>query len=224
MAKCNASPPVNLPTPRRLAAIFKLLAELYPRHPLNVGPADTFRVLVAAVLSSRTKDPTTNMVMDRLWTRASTPEGISSIPETELAALLNPVGFYQTKARHLHGLSRRLLDNHNGLVPRTREELMALPGVGRKVANLVLNICFDVPAICVDTHVHRICNRLGWLATSEPLQTEQALNDTLPVKYWTTINRVLVNHGQQVCHPTSPKCSECRISRYCERCGVTRSR
>jgi endonuclease III len=109
-------------------------------------------------------------------------------------------------------------------VPRTREELMALPGVGRKVANLVLNICFDEAAICVDTHVHRIANRLGWVATATPEETELKLMELVPKKYWALLNRVLVNHGQQICHPTSPKCSQCSVDATCARFNVVNYR
>lgn len=205
---------------RRTARVLDRLAEEYPSHPLNVSPRAPFRVLVATVLSSRTKDPTTNAAMERLWPRASTPAELLEVPEDELAALIKPVGFYQTKARHLHGLSRMLIEQHGGKVPRTREELMALPGVGRKVANLVLNICFDEPAICVDTHVHRISNRLGWVVTATPEETEYALEAIVTENRRAVLNRVLVNHGQQVCLPRSPHCGECVISRSCDRVGV----
>ena len=224
MAKIKAAGKLQpLPAPT-LKAVFSRLAELYPSHPLDVTPDEPFRVLVATVLSSRTKDPVTNEAMARLWKRARTPAGVLRLDEAELAGLLKPVGFYQTKAKHLHKLSRLLIEEHHGEVPRTREELLELPGVGRKVANLVLNICFDIPAICVDTHVHRITNRLGWLATGEPEETEAVLTEVLPEKYWTLINRVLVNHGQQVCHPVSPKCSICTIAKFCARSGVVKSR
>ncbi len=207
-------------TPRRAGAVLKRLERLYPRHPLNVRPADPYQVVVATVLSSRTKDPTTNAAMERLWPRAGGPAAMLAIGEDELAELLRPVGFYRTKARQLHALSRLLLDEFGGRVPDEREQLMRLPGVGRKVANLVLNICFDQAAICVDTHVHRIANRLGWVATRTPEQTEQALMEIVPVRYWTMLNRVLVNHGQQVCQPLRPHCGECEISRFCARIGV----
>lgn len=216
-----AAPRAAAATPRRAGTVLRRLERLYPRHPLNVRPADPFQVLVATVLSSRTKDPTTNAAMERLWRRASSPAAILATAEDELAELIKPVGFYRTKARQLHALSRLLLDEFGAEVPAEREQLMRLPGVGRKVANLVLNICFDTAAICVDTHVHRIANRLGWVATSKPEQTEQALMKLVPVRYWTMLNRVLVNHGQQVCQPLRPRCDDCAISRHCPRAGVT---
>ena len=179
---------------------------------------------MATVLSSRTKDPTTNAAMERLWPRADSPAAILAMNEDELAELLRPVGFYRTKARQLHALSRLLLDEFGGEVPAEREQLMRLPGVGRKVANLVLNICFDIAAICVDTHVHRISNRLGWVVTDTPERTEQALMQLVPVRYWTMLNRVLVNHGQQICQPLRPRCSECTIQQYCARVDVAAPR
>ena len=211
-------------TPRRVGTVLRTLEGLYPRHPLNVTARLPFQVLVATVLSSRTQDPTTNAAMERLWAKAQTPEGLLKLPEQKIAALIKPVGFYATKAKHLKKLSRLLLDQHAGHVPTTREELMALPGVGRKVANLVLNICFQEPAICVDTHVHRFSNRLAWVATETPEQTEYALMELAPQKHWAILNRVIVNHGQQVCKPISPICSQCVLARKCPKNGVTRSR
>lgn len=212
------------PAPRLVTALFAQLAALYPEHPLDVRGAAPFRVLVAAMLSSRTKDPVTNAAVERVWVRGSTPQAILAIPEDELAALLKPVGFYIQKAAQLHHLCQTLLERFNGEVPQTREELLELSGVGRKVANLVLNVCFDAPAICVDTHVHRIANRLGWVVTDTPEETEHALLAAIEQQHWSVLNRVLVNHGQQVCHPTSPKCSACPIAEHCARSGVERSR
>jgi endonuclease III len=206
------------------AAVLETLAALYPDHPLDVKDREPLRILIATMLSARTKDPVTNAAMQRLWARASTPQALLALPEDEIAALIKPVGFYQQKARQLQGLCRLLLDEFGGEIPDTREELMRLPGVGRKTANLVLNICFDYPAICVDTHVHRISNRLGWVTTTTPEETELALMKLLPKKYWVMLNRVLVNHGQHVCDPTSPKCSICAIAAHCQRIGVVRSR
>ncbi len=213
------------PNARQATALMKKLSVMYPGHPLDVNnDPEPFKVVVATMLSSRTKDPTTNAAMGRLLARATTMQGVLEIPEAELAGLVKPVGFYKQKAKHLHGMCRMLLDDFGGVVPRTRDELLQLPGVGRKVANLVLNVCFNIPAICVDTHVHRICNRFGWIVTDTPEQTEHTLETFLADKHWATLNRVLVNHGQQICHPTSPKCSECNITTSCQRVGVTRNR
>jgi endonuclease-3 len=218
------APAASVPTAREVGAVLRKLAALYPRHPLNVVPREPFQVLVATVLSSRTKDPTTNAAMERLWARAGTPQAILAVPVDELAELLKPVGFYRTKAAHLHKLCRQLIEEHGGRVAATREELTALSGVGRKVANLVLNICFNTAAICVDTHVHRIANRLGWVVTDGPEATEYALMELVPERYWSQLNRVLVNHGQQVCNPISPHCSTCEIVKHCQQVGVIKSR
>jgi endonuclease-3 len=211
-------------SPRRIGAVLKRLAAFYPDHPLQVKPREPFQVLVGVMLSSRTKDPVTNAAMERLWQRASTPQAMLAVPVNEIAELIKPVGFYRNKAMQLRGLSQRLLDDFNDEVPQTREKLIELPGVGRKVANLVLGICFEVSAICVDTHVHRISNRLGWVSTATPEKTEIALMEVVPKRYWLMLNRVLVNHGQQVCNPVSPRCSACDISHLCQRRDVARSR
>jgi endonuclease III len=220
----TAATPVNPPDAKAVRDVFRILGKLYKTHPLHVDPRDHFQVLVAAMLSARTRDPTTNAAMTRLWPLASTPEQMLAIPEADLAVLLKPVGFWNAKAKYLHELSAMLLARWHGKVPHTREELMELPGVGRKVANLVLNICFNTAAICVDVHVHRIVNRLGWIVTTSPEQTELALMDLLPEKYWSPTNLVFVNHGQQICLPVSPLCSKCPIYDYCARVGVTKSR
>jgi endonuclease-3 len=223
-------PSPNVPTGREIASVFRILGALYTTHPLHVDPNEQFHSLVAVVLSARTRDPVTNEAMARLWQRAGgethdvTPQDILAIPEKELAEILRPVGFYKTKAMHLHELSRMLLVRFDGRVPQTREELVELPGVGRKVANLILNICFLKSAICVDVHVHRIANRLGWIVTDDVLDTEEQLMALLPEKYWTATNLVLVNHGQQVCQPVIPQCSRCAIYKHCARVNVIRNR
>jgi endonuclease III len=209
---------------RQATAVLDTLDALYPEHPLDVQNREPLRILIATMLSARTKDPVTNAAMQRLWARAATPQALLALPAETIAELIKPVGFYQQKARQVQGLCRLLLDEFAGRIPATREELMRLPGVGRKTANLVLNICFDLPAICVDTHVHRISNRLGWVTTATPEETEQALMALVPQKYWALLNRVLVNHGQRVCDPLSPKCSSCPIATQCARKGVGRSR
>lgn len=212
------------PTKRAATAFFNKLAAVYATHPLDVTADDPFRVLVGTILSARTKDPVTNDAIGRLWEVARTPEGILAIPERQLAELIKPVGFYNAKARNLHGMCEMLINEFDGEIPQTRDELLRLPGVGRKVANLVLNICFGIPAICVDTHVHRICNRLGWIETETPEQSEFALMEVIDEKHWAALNMVLVNHGQQVCNPVSPWCSRCLISAQCAKIGVKSSR
>jgi endonuclease-3 len=188
------------------------------RHP------DPYRVLVSCLLSLRTQDGTTDAASRRLFRRARTPKGMLRLSEAEIADLIYPVGFYRTKARTLREVSRLLLERHRGEVPDTIEELLELPGVGRKTANLVVSVGFGKPGICVDTHVHRITNRWGYVRTKNPEQTEMALRDKLPRRHWIPINWLLVCFGQNLCKPTSPICSECSIRELCDRVGVTRSR
>lgn len=197
----------------------------YPAHPLGISRRTRpFRTLVSTLMSARTKDPVTVEATKRLFSEIDNPQELLQLPESRIAELIYPVGFYRTKAKHLHKLARLLLERFGGEVPRTREELMELPGVGRKTANLILSVAFDVPAICVDTHVHRISNRLGWVETESVDDTEIALMKLLPRDKWAIINRVLVNHGQQTCHPTSPRCTECILADICPRIGVVHSR
>jgi len=175
-------------------------------------------------MSARTKDPVTVEAAHRLFAEYKTPKAMSSADPERIAELIYPVGFYKTKAKQLVQVAQLIVERFGGKVPRTREELMELPGVGRKTANLVLSVAFGVPAICVDTHVHRISNRLGWVKTDTPGDTEDALMKLLPQSEWAAINRLIVNHGQQICHPTSPRCSECIIADLCPKVGVARHR
>ena len=176
------------------------------------------------MISLRTKDDVTAAASERLLARASTPAELASLSERTIAGLIYPAGFYRTKARHLRQAGRLLAQRHAGRVPDTMEDLLALPGVGRKTANLVRNLGFGLPGICVDTHVHRISNRLGWVRTRTPLETERALEAVLPRRYWIPVNGLLVAFGQHICTPQSPKCSQCPIRVHCARVGVTRSR
>jgi len=185
---------------------------------------DPFRVLVACVISLRTKDAVTAQAAARLFAVAPNPAALAALPEAHIAQLIYPAGFYRTKARALRWVAQQLLDRHGGQVPADREALLALPGVGRKTANLVLGLGFGIPAICVDTHVHRIANRLGLVATKTPAETEQALETLLPRSAWIPINDWLVTFGQQVCTPTSPRCSRCPLASRCRRVGVVRHR
>jgi endonuclease-3 len=183
-----------------------------------------FETLVSTILSLRTKDAVTEQASRRLLARAATPEAIASLPLREMEALIYPVGFYRTKARNLRETCLALLRNHAGKVPRKMEELLALPGVGRKTANLVITVGHGAYGICVDTHVHRISNRLGYVSTRTPEQTESALREKLPRKHWKTYNDLLVTFGQNLCVPLSPWCSKCPVAGYCPRKGVIRSR
>lgn len=183
-----------------------------------------FRVLISCILSLRTKDETTYPATERLFAKAKDPAGMLRLREASIAKLIFPVGFYRRKASQIRGISRILLGRHGGEVPRTIEELLELPGVGRKTANLTVTLGYGLPGICVDVHVHRIANRLGWLTTRHPDETEMRLREILPRRWWIPINETLVRHGQQVCAPVSPKCSICPVSGSCAKAGVTRSR
>ncbi len=186
--------------------------------------ADPFRVLVSTVISARTKDEVTLPASCRLLTCAPDPAALAALGEEEIARLIYPAGFYRTKARNLKKLAAELRDRFAGRVPSEMEGLLELPGVGRKTANLVLNLGFGRGGICVDTHVHRIANRLGWVRTASPAQTEQALQAILPRRYWIPVNGLLVRFGRTVCTPLSPRCSLCPLRARCPRTGVDRSR
>jgi endonuclease-3 len=185
---------------------------------------DPFQILISTVLSLRTKDEVTRQASARLLERARTPEDILAIPEDEIARLIFPVGFYKTKARRLKEICRDLLEKHDGRVPDDLDELLKLPGVGRKTANLVITLGYGKPGICVDTHVHRVSNRLGYVEAKTPEQTEMALRKKLPGEYWIEYNDLLVTWGQNICTPVSPFCSKCAIRPYCRQGGVHRHR
>jgi endonuclease-3 len=187
------------------------------------GP-DPYRILIGCIISLRTKDDVSYAATDRLFRRASTPETMRRLRAGTIARLIYPAGFYRRKAEQIRAISRILLERHAGKVPETLEVLLELPGVGRKTANLVVTLGFNRPGICVDVHVHRIANRMGWVATRHPDETEQALREILPRRYWIPINETLVRHGQQICTPVSPKCSVCPVECDCPREGVRRSR
>ena len=185
---------------------------------------NAYRVLTSTMISLRTKDDVTASASERLFKRADNPADMSTLDESEIAKLIYPSGFYQTKAKHIKRSAELLLECFDGDVPKTRDELMTLPGVGRKTANLTLNLGYGIDAICVDTHVHRISNRLGLVLTGKPEDTEIELEKKLPRRYWIEINTLLVFYGQRICRPISPLCSECSISSSCPRIGVTKSR
>lgn len=180
---------------------------------------DPFCVLVGTILSSRTKDACTAGAVRRLFATAAGERFSSSdlerLSEEEIEKLIYPVGFYHVKAKHLKELPIVLREKFNGIVPNTVEELCELPGVGRKTANLTVAVGFDLPAICVDVHVHRICNNLRIVKTKTPLETEMKLREILPTKYWKTWNSVFVSFGQTRCDPVRPRCNGCPIAKYC---------
>ncbi len=183
-----------------------------------------FETLVSTILSLRTKDAVTELASRRLLSLAPTPEAVASLTPVRIEKLIYPVGFYRTKARNLRETCRTLLSRHGGRVPRTIDELLTLPGVGRKTANLVVTVGYGDYGICVDTHVHRISNLWGYVDTESPEETEFALRKKLPRKHWKTYNDLLVTFGQNLCVPVSPWCSRCPVEQYCEKVGLKRHR
>lgn len=207
-------------TLRRLAPSWRptAVAEVAAEQP------DPFRVLIACILSLRTQDATTREASERLFQVADTPEALGRLPAARIERLIFPVGFYRTKARAIRGICQDLIARYGGRVPDDIDALLTLKGVGRKTANLVITIGFDKPGICVDIHVHRISNRLGFVKTGAPDRTELALRAKLPRRYWIGYNDLLVAFGQNVCRPLSPHCSRCPVARWCRRVGVGRTR
>ncbi len=187
---------------------------------IQIKTEDPFKVLVATILSARTKDETTAKAAEKLFTKVQKPEDLENIPLAELDALITPVGFHRVKAKHLKELPKVLKAKFGGIIPAEIDELLELPGVGRKTANLVRAVAFKKPAICVDVHVHRICNRWGYIKTKTPLETEMTLRQKLPLKYWLNFNSYLVAFGQNLCTPRKPKCEKCPISEFCKRIGI----
>ena len=185
---------------------------------------DPFRILISCLLSLRTKDKTTGEASIRLYALAHQPATMLTIPLQQIEQAIYPVCFYRTKAKSIHAICRRLLDVYGGAVPDSIEELVTLSGVGRKTANLVVTVAFGKPGICVDIHVHRISNRWGYVKTETPEETEVALRNKLPKQHWITFNDLLVPYGQHLCQPVSPLCSKCKLTEYCDRVGVKKSR
>ena len=185
---------------------------------------DPFKVLISTVLSLRTKDETTAAASQRLYQLAETPEDMLKLTSEQIAKAIYPVGFYRTKSENILEICRELIVRFHSRVPDELEQLLGLKGVGRKTANLVITLGYGKPGICVDTHVHRISNRLGYVKTKTPEHTEFALREKLPPEYWIIYNDLLVAFGQNICKPTSPFCSRCPIHRFCDRVGVKKSR
>jgi endonuclease-3 len=176
---------------------------------------DPFRVLISTMLSLRTKDETTAAASQRLFALASNPREMLRLSHARIAKTIFPVGFYNVKAHHIREVCRILLDRYKGSVPDSIEEMLALPGVGRKTANLVITLGYGKPGVCVDTHVHRITNRWGYVQTRTPEQTEMALRKRLPRRYWIRFNSLLVAYGQNICTPLRPKCPGCPLAPFC---------
>jgi endonuclease-3 len=185
---------------------------------------DPFQILISCILSLRTQDKTTQEASQRLFRLARTPQAMSRLSAEKIQKAIYPVGFYRVKARQIREIGKRIAEEYGGRVPETIEELLQLKGVGRKTANLVVTLGYGKPGICVDTHVHRITNRWGLVETKNPIQTEFALREILPVRYWRKLNGYLVAFGQGICKPISPLCSRCAVRPFCARVGVIRSR
>jgi endonuclease III len=220
-------PPV---TSRRLATMLRRIRRsLHGTTPPVVTliaetERDPFKVLISTILSARTKDDATAAASSRLFGAAPDAARLAALSIDRVAKLIYPVGFYRTKARSVVATAQQLLERFGGRVPDTIDELVTLPGVGRKTANLVLTEGFRKPAICVDTHVHRITNLWGYVSTRTPAETEVALRAKLPRGQWLDLNRTLVSFGQQTCLPVSPWCSRCPVENWCPKLGVGRSR
>ena len=191
---------------------------------INQYGRDPYLVLISCLLSLRTKDTVSLPASQRLFEHAKTPRQMLGLPIKQIEKLIYPTGFYHRKARLLHTVSQDLLDRFKGKVPANLEDLLSIKGVGRKTANLVLGVAFEIPAICVDTHVHRVSNRLGLVKTKTTDETEQELKKILPPEYWIEYNHLLVMWGQNICVPVSPKCSQCVLLPICPQVGVTRYR
>jgi endonuclease-3 len=185
---------------------------------------DPFKILISTILSLRTKDETTSSASGRLFKMANNPLDMLAISSRQIEKAIYPVGFYRTKAKIIRDVCKTLIEKYDSRVPDEIDELLKLKGVGRKTANLVVTLGYGKPGVCVDTHVHRISNRWGFIETNTPFETEMVLRGKLPRKYWIDYNSLVVAFGQTVCRPISPKCTECPVERYCEKVGVMRNR
>lgn len=185
---------------------------------------DPFQILISCLLSLRTRDETTIDASKRLFSIAKSPEEILKLSRDEIEKAIYPVGFYRKKAETIYEISRRLVEEYGSSVPDNIDELLKFKGVGRKTANIVITHAYQKPGIAVDTHVHRISNRLGLVSTKNPEETEFALKKVIPEEYWISLNSLFVIHGQTICTPLSPKCSKCIIKEYCKRANVKKSR
>ncbi|MCF7916067.1 MAG: endonuclease III [Spirochaetaceae bacterium] len=185
---------------------------------------DPYQILVSTIISLRTKDSVTAAAARRLFDEAATPQAMAALPTERLQELIYPAGFYRNKAENIKKISTIILNEYSGRVPATQAELLKLPGVGLKTANLTLSLGFQLPYICVDIHVHRISNRIGWVRTEKPDETEGELSHVLPQKYWIEINELFVRFGQSICTPVSPWCSQCPLEASCPKLGVNRHR
>jgi endonuclease-3 len=215
--------------PEKMSLILSTISQFVGKSPDELAVTKAARqgpyaTLVSTLLSLRCKDEVTQIVTPRLLLVAPTPQKMLGLSDGEIAEIIYPTSFYNLKARAIRKASKQLVEEHGGQVPDTLESLMTLYGVGRKCANLILTLGFGKPGVCVDTHVHRISNRLGFVKTKKPAETEQALRATLDKRWWIDINGVLIAFGRLHCTPVSPKCSSCPVRKQCRRVGVTKSR
>ncbi|OGQ55708.1 MAG: endonuclease III [Deltaproteobacteria bacterium RIFCSPLOWO2_02_FULL_53_8] len=209
---------------KTLRAGYKRFKTPYVTEVAAEARRDPFKVLVSCIISLRTQDETTRQASGRLFKLAATPKALANLSIKEIEQAVYPAGFYRRKAGTLKEIGRKIEEAYGGSVPDTIEELLRFKGVGRKTANLVVTMGYNKLGICVDTHVHRIMNRWGFVETPAPDETEAALRETLPKRYWLEINDLLVAYGQNLCKPISPLCSVCKIAAYCKKVGVVRSR
>jgi endonuclease-3 len=209
-----------------IARVLRALSGRYPLTMLgswNEKKVSPFRTLIGTILSARSRDEMTDVITQRLFERFATPKALATADRRTVEKILQPIGFYRTKASYVMETAR-MVEERGGEIPRTIEGLMEFPGVGRKVANCVLVYAFGQQAIPVDTHVHRVSNRMGWLKTRTPEETERRLVELVPKRLWPVINEALVAHGKAVCKPIGPTCDLCPIARYCARVGVRKGR
>jgi len=214
---------------KNIPEIMQLLKKSYPTHTKTTlnrmrDNPEAFKILISCLLSLRTKDKNTEKVSRELFAVADTPEQILKLPIKKLEKLIFSSGHYKKKARVLKHVSEVILKDYNGKVPNNKEELLSINGIGPKTANIVLAFAFGQLVLPIDTHCHRIPNRLGWVETKTPEKTEKALEIILPKKYWQDFNAIFVQFGQTICVPITPKCSECPIEKYCKKINVQKSR
>ncbi len=212
--------------PNKIETIYRILKKQLKGYSIpiaeqvHVKNKEPFFVLIATILSARTKDTTTSKVCNRLFNKIKSFSDIENSSQKELEKLIYPVGFYRTKAKNLKKLPTEINDIFLGQIPSEIDDLIKLSGVGRKTANLVRSVAFNKPGICVDTHVHRITNRLGFLKTKSPNETEMELRKIIPKKYWKDTNYLFVILGQNICFPRNPNCKNCPINTYCPKINV----
>ncbi|MBS3169796.1 endonuclease III [Candidatus Woesearchaeota archaeon] len=206
-----------MPTQQQILTVFSLLEKEHkPTMLEELGHYTPFQMLVMTLLSARAKDSTTIPIVVAMFKHYPEPKDFTEMPQEQLEKMIYKIGFFRAKAKHAKALSKILLEKYNGTVPDTFEELTSLPGVGRKTANCILAYTFKKPAIAVDIHVHRIANRLGWLKTTKPEETEEELKKMVPREEWIKVNRLFVGHGQTICLPRNPQCGICPILKYCD--------